>query len=239
MVTSQVFSSFKAPFTSSSRLPQPSSNGKTTKQQQQQQPEAPLHQTSKESNNDKTEMVALNMILLEPKEADGYLLAGQLYEKQGRISAARVMYADSLTQVPTTNPRYGELHFALKKLDLKLGSFVSLFGYDVSCIIFSKLSADDLIQCTGVCQAWGHFMLQWPEFWDSLDGVIDRATIDSLLGGKKDRFYMQGTTNDVLFNSMLKFLVASGARNIKEMRKSLLMSFIMHVIYHAFHIFRF
>lgn len=237
MVTSQVFSSFKAPFTTSSRLPRllPNNNGKAAKQQQQQQPEAPLHQTSKEGNNDRTEMVALNMILLEPKEPDGYLLAGQLYEKQGRLSAARVMYADSLIHVPTTNPRYEELRLGLKKLNMQLGSFVSLFAYDVVCIIFDQLAPDDLIQCTGVCQAWGNFMLQWPEFWDSLDGVIDRATVDSLLGGKDDRFHMRGTTNDVLFTSMLKFLVASGARNIKEMRMSFdlplkRMSFTSHFI---------
>ncbi|KAI7877637.1 hypothetical protein K492DRAFT_239015 [Lichtheimia hyalospora FSU 10163] len=215
MVTSQVFSSFKTSFAISRRLP---SNGKANQQQQQQQQQLPSTslQAPKESNDDKTELVAMNMILLEPKEPDGYLLAGKLYEKQGRRSAARVIYADSLTQVPLTDPHYPKLQLALKKLDLQRASFVSLFSYDVSCIIFSELKRDDLIQCTGVCQAWSHFMLQWPRFWDLLDGVIDRATIDSILDGKNDQFHIRGEMDDMLLTSMIQFLVASGARNIKD-----------------------
>ena len=59
-------------------------------------------------------------------------------------------------------------------------------------------------------------MLQWPEFWGALDGVIDRATIDSLLDGKNDQFHIHGEMDDTLLTSMIQFLVASGARHIKD-----------------------
>ena len=225
MDTSRFFSSIKDNFTTLRQLPRlsPFNNGSTIQQQKQHELPSASLQASKENNDDEAEMVALNMILVKPNEADGYLLAGRLYEKQGRLSAARVMYADSLTHVSYTNPRYSELQHAHKKFDLRCRSFISVFSYDLLCIIFSYLARDDLIQCIGVCQAWSHFMLQWPVFWNSLDDVIDRATIDSLLNGKDDHFRMQGNMeNEALFNCMLQFLVASGARNIKDIRMSLL-----------------
>lgn len=217
MLTSQIFSSIKASFVTSLL-----SSNIDKANQQEQSASTPL-QTSKESNDDMTEMTALNIIELEPKKADGYLLAGQLYEKQGRLSAARAMYADSLTHVPSTNPQYDELCLALKKLDMRFGSFIFIFPYDILCIIFSHLALNDLIQITGVCRSWSDFMLQWHEFWYLLNGVIDRATVDSLLSGKDDRFHMHGDVKDILCSFMLKFLVASNARNVKDISMCLLL----------------
>lgn len=155
------------------------------------------------------------MIKLKPIDVDGYLLAGQFYEKRNRLSAARAIYAESLLKVPSTDPRYGELDLALKKFDMRWGSFVSLFPYGVPEIIFRHLTCDDLIECAGVCPVWNHFILHWPEFWDLLDGVM-RTTVDSLFRGEGDRFYIFGEAKNVLVSHMLGYLVAAGARNIKS-----------------------
>lgn len=167
--------------------------------------------------------MALSMIELKPNDVDGYLLAGQFYEKRNRLSAARAIYANSLSKVPLTDPRYHELDLALKNLDTRRSSFVSLFPYDISETIFRYLTRDDLIECAGVCQVWNHFILQWPKFWELLDGVIERTAFDSLLGDKGDRFYMLGEANNALLSPMLGYLVATGASNIKSIRMFLLL----------------
>lgn len=187
--------------------------------------------------DERTEIVALNMIILEPREPDGYLLAGKLYEKQHRYTAARAIYAHSRYRVPYTHKRYDELHLGLKRIDMKRASFVHLLPYDVIGIIFSHLTSDELLQCANVSLSWNFFILQWLEFWGRLidEGYNMNPTMAfSFLDVAKNeeerrRLCIQSkenkTTNkpmrmsNALLSSMLMFVTVPGAScNIREIR---------------------
>lgn len=187
--------------------------------------------------DEKTEIVALNMIILQPKEPDGYLLAGKLYEKQQRYTAARAIYAHSRYLIPPTHARYDELQLRLKRIDMKRASFVQLLPYDVTRIIFNQLTSDELLECSNVTLSWNFFVLQWPEFWDRLiDGGYNMNPAMALsfldVGEKEEerrRLCIQSMENTVtprapmrmsntLVSSMLKFVTAPGACSIREIR---------------------
>lgn len=195
-----------------------------------------LKRLKQRTPDEKTEIVALNMIILEPKEPDGYLLAGKLYEKQQRYTAARAIYAHSRQRVPHTHKRYDELRLGLKRIDMIRASFIHLLPYDVIDIIFSQLTGDDLLQCANVSLSWNSFILKWPEFWDRLIGGgynMDPAMTHSFLDvGKKEaeeRLCIQPTENkmtsrpmmmnNALLSSMLMFVtVPDGSCSIREIR---------------------
>ena len=191
-------------------------------------PKEPTTTPSRLTADDRTLKVAHNMIQQEPEQVDGYLLAGKLYEKQHRYSAARTTYADAMAHVSPTHEHYDELQRALKRLDMQRGSFIHIFPYYVSCMIFNHLGTDDLIQCIDVSLWWNDFILQQPQFWNQLADSLDPATAHSY--GKDDRLriwpkhwnHFSWTPTDTLIMSMLRFIRDVGTTsNIRELRMCL------------------
>ncbi|KAI7881260.1 hypothetical protein K492DRAFT_194484 [Lichtheimia hyalospora FSU 10163] len=183
-----------------------------------------LSKPKQKTVNDKTEMVALNMMILEPKAAYGYLLAGQLYEKQHRYGDAQDIYAKALMHIPPTQEEYYELQHSLKKLNIQQGSFIHRLPYHVSCSIFSYLTPDALVECIDVSRSWNLFILQDPKFWDQLSDIIDSGISDPkeenaclYIQPRCTTFHMaESRSMFVLITSLLKFVAIPGASNIRE-----------------------
>ncbi|KAI8138670.1 hypothetical protein BJV82DRAFT_630094, partial [Fennellomyces sp. T-0311] len=70
----------------------------------------------------------------------------------------------------------------------------------------------DLLRCTGVCQAWCNFMIDWPEFWQKLSvemPQVQRSTLDPLLRRQAQEFRLDGPMDAGLVHDVLMFLAYS------------------------------
>ncbi|KAJ8653042.1 hypothetical protein O0I10_011342 [Lichtheimia ornata] len=214
VVASKALSHVRDSFSTSLQRSQPVTNDIPMQQQQQGQ-HREQHLPTLTAQEKET-----NMIMLESKQADGYLLAGQFNEGQRRYSKGQTIHADSLPKVPLRNPHCWELRRSLKKLNMRRGAFIYLFPYHVSCIIFDHLSHYELTTCLDVCELWSHFILQWPGFWDThrhKHVFIDRTVASSFLDDKNDHFRIPSYVDNRILGPMLKFVVATSSWRYKHL----------------------
>ncbi|KAL9549289.1 hypothetical protein MBANPS3_005283 [Mucor bainieri] len=138
---------------------------------------------------------ALSIIKLAPKEARGYLRAGKVLSLQQKHKQAVSVYKRALTRVDSADKRYPQISSMLAIAEKKATpppsfDFMTILPYDVISLIFSMLSFDRRIQCTGVSQRWRGFALGWSGMWRDLDfgdRKVSYATIKKYLGYAKGR----------------------------------------------------
>ncbi|KAI8646516.1 hypothetical protein BD408DRAFT_250624 [Parasitella parasitica] len=117
---------------------------------------------------------AAAIIKVAPKEARGYLRAGKLLSLQQKHKQAVNIYKRALARVDTQDKRYQQITSMMAIAQKKASpppvhDFVKVLPYDLISLIFSELSFDRRIQCTGVSQTWRRFALGWSGMWRDLD----------------------------------------------------------------------
>ncbi|CEP12107.1 hypothetical protein [Parasitella parasitica] len=117
---------------------------------------------------------AATIIKIAPKEARGYLRAGKVLSLQQKHKQAVSIYKRALTRVDTQDKRYQQIASMMTVAEKKASpppvhDFIKILPYDVISLIFSQLSFDRRIQCTGVSQTWRRFALGWSGMWRDLD----------------------------------------------------------------------
>ncbi|KAI8352893.1 hypothetical protein BD560DRAFT_438613 [Blakeslea trispora] len=117
---------------------------------------------------------AYSIIGVAPTEARGYLRAGKLLMLQKKFKYAISVYKRALTKVNSSDSRYAQIQsmkIAAEKIVIPPAclDFMQVLPYDVVSLIFSYLSFDRRIQCTGVSHGWRQFALHWSGMWRDLD----------------------------------------------------------------------
>ncbi|OBZ86354.1 F-box/TPR repeat protein pof3 [Choanephora cucurbitarum] len=138
---------------------------------------------------------AYSIISAAPTEARGYLRVGKLLMLQKKFKHAVNVYKRALTKVDLSDSRYAQIQSmknAAEKIVTPPASldFMQVLPYDVVSLIFSYLSFDRRIQCTGVCQGWRQFALNWSGMWRDLDfgnRKVSITTIKKYLSYAKNR----------------------------------------------------
>ncbi|KAK4512367.1 UBC core domain-containing protein [Mucor velutinosus] len=157
---------------------------------------------------------ALSIIKLAPKEARGYLRAGKVLSLQQKHKQAVSVYKRALTRVDSQDKRYLQIKSMMAIAEKKASpppsfDFMRILPYDIISLIFSMLSFDRRIQCTGVSQTWRGFALGWSGMWRDLDfgdRKVSYATIKKYLGYAKGRHVRRLAMMDADQNRMKKIL---------------------------------
>ncbi|GAN10725.1 F-box domain protein [Mucor ambiguus] len=157
---------------------------------------------------------ALSIIKLAPKEARGYLRAGKVLSLQQKHKQAVSVYKRASTRVDPQDKRYSQIKSMLIIAEKKASpppsfDFMKILPYDVISLIFSMLSFDRRIQCTGVSQTWRGFALGWSGMWRDLDfgdRKVSYATIKKYLGYAKGRHVRRIAMIDADQSRMKKIL---------------------------------
>lgn len=115
---------------------------------------------------------AVAIVKRAPSESRGYLRAGKILSLEKKYQKALQIYTRALTKVSKQDKRYQQLvdmHRAAQKKASVGTDFMKILPYDVISSIFSLLSFDRRIQCTGVSKTWRNFALNWSGMWRDLD----------------------------------------------------------------------
>ncbi|KAI8136878.1 hypothetical protein BJV82DRAFT_718599 [Fennellomyces sp. T-0311] len=155
-------------------------------------------------------MMAQKLVRQSPTCAKGYLDSGQIYKRQNNLYTALSIYEQGLRAVTSDDPRYAELekeaHDIMASLTQHTPGFRQLLPYDILCIIFGMLEFRDLLRCTGVCQGWCNFILDWPEFWRQLSVELPQVSKKTPLRRQVQEFRLVGPMDPGLMRDMLVFL---------------------------------
>ncbi|EPB83520.1 hypothetical protein HMPREF1544_09741 [Mucor circinelloides 1006PhL] len=138
---------------------------------------------------------AMSIIKLAPKEARGYLRAGKVLSLQQKHKQAVNVYKRALARVDTQDKRYPQITSMMDIANKKASpppsyDFMKILPYDIISLIFSMLSFDRRIQCTGVSRTWRGFALGWSGMWRDLDfgdRKVSYTTIKNYLSYAKGR----------------------------------------------------
>jgi tetratricopeptide (TPR) repeat protein len=157
---------------------------------------------------------AANIIKIAPGEARGYLRAGKVLSLQQKYKQAAKIYKRALTRVDTQDKRYQQI-LSIKAIAERKASpppchdFMKILPYDVISLIFSMLSFDRRIQCTGVSQTWRGFALGWSGMWRDLDfgdKKVSYTTIKNYLSYAQGRHIRRLAMMDADQSRMKKIL---------------------------------
>ncbi|KAG2222738.1 hypothetical protein INT45_011226 [Circinella minor] len=148
-----------------------------------------------------------------PNSAKGYLELGRLYRQDKKLLKALNVYKQGLQVVSAVDPQYTQLQKEKNQVSATLTQrsrgFHQFLPYDVLIQIFSSLDFRDMLRCTGVCQQWCNFMMEWPEFWQKMSREmpqVNRSTLDPLLRRQAQEFRLEGPLDQGLVHDMLLFL---------------------------------
>ena len=148
-----------------------------------------------------------------PTDARGYLESARIYRQDDKLSKALNVYKQGLQFVLRDDPQYTQLQKGKKQVSATLAQrsrgFHQSLPYDVLVQIFNCLDFRDMLRCTGVCQQWCNFMMEWPEFWERMSREMpqmNRSTLDPLLRRQAQEFRLEGPLDQGLVHDMLLFL---------------------------------
>ncbi|KAI8148795.1 hypothetical protein BJV82DRAFT_589666 [Fennellomyces sp. T-0311] len=169
---------------------------------------------------------AQRMIQQSPRLAQGYLIYGQLYKQQGELYDALSIYQQGLRNVSTCHVEYPKLQKEKNSILFMLatqrpnGNFMCRFPREILYLIFRQLDIRDLVRCSGVCQEWNEFMLEWPKFWDLLWAVTDRVEgqfAEMILRRKTNKLNISpGMESESIFN-LLRLVDDSDNQLVKKL----------------------
>ncbi|KAI9258137.1 hypothetical protein BDA99DRAFT_606350 [Phascolomyces articulosus] len=102
-----------------------------------------------------------------PTSCRGYLLAGIIYEEQGKITKADEIYKIGQEKVLHYDDGYSKLSMKINFLQKKCDSsnrikLVDILPAEVIHSIFCLLSIEDRVTCSEVCQSWQQAILNTP-----------------------------------------------------------------------------
>lgn len=157
---------------------------------------------------------AKSIIEIAPTESRGYLRAGKVLSLQKKYDKAIQVYKRALEKVDPIDSRYHQIALMQAQVEKKanpapIRDFMQVLPYDVSSIIFSMLSFDRRVQCTGVCKSWRNFALSWSGMWRDLDfgdRKVPLTTIKQYLGYAKGRHVRRFAVANANINTMKKIL---------------------------------
>ncbi|KAI9496720.1 hypothetical protein BDB00DRAFT_926596 [Zychaea mexicana] len=164
---------------------------------------------------DKAQEKAQKIIRASPTSAKGYIQSARVYKESGDLQKALGVYRQGLRFVPPEDPLHAQLQKEKQQVSATLlqrsRGFHQLLPYDVVCLIFGSLDFRDMLRCTGVCQGWCNFMMDWPEFWQRMSREMpqmSRSTLDPLLRRQAQEFRLDGQDAG-LVHDILVFLAHS------------------------------
>jgi tetratricopeptide (TPR) repeat protein len=157
---------------------------------------------------------AKSIIQIAPTESRGYLRAGKVLALQQKYDTAMNVYKRALTKVDPSDSRYQQIALMQTQVKKKanpppIRDFMKVLPYDVTSLIFSMLSFDRRVQCTGVCKRWRNFALSWSGMWRDLDfgdRKVPLNTIKKYLGYAKGRHVRRFAVANANLNTMKKIL---------------------------------
>jgi tetratricopeptide (TPR) repeat protein len=157
---------------------------------------------------------AKNIIQVAPIESRGYLRAGKVLSLQQKYDSAIKVYKRALTKVDPADARYQQIVLMKTQVEKKanpppIHDFMKVLPYDVTSLIFSMLSFDRRVQCTGVCKSWRDFALSWSGMWRDLDfgdRKVPLAIIKKYLSYAKGRHVRRFAVTNANLNTMKKIL---------------------------------
>lgn len=185
---------------------------------------------------------AATIIKLVPTESRGYLRAGKIFSIQKNYKKAVQIYTRALTKVNPQDKRYKQITDMKDKAEKKEKSlighdFMKILPYDVISSIFSLLSFDRRIQCTGVSTTWRNFALNWSGMWRDLDfgnRKISHALIKKYMAYAKGRHVRRFAMLDADQNMMRKIfqlLIDENCQYIETLGKSfIILSYVQLLI---------
>lgn len=169
---------------------------------------------------------AMGIIKLAPKEARGYLRAGKVLSLQQKHKQAVNVYKRALTRVDAQDKRYPQITSMMDIANKKASpppshDFMKILPYDIISLIFSMLSFDRRIQCTGVSRTWRGFALGWSGMWRDLDfgdRKVSYTTIKKYLSyakGRHVRRFAMMDADQVRMKKILQLLIDENCQYIE------------------------
>ncbi|KAI9244586.1 hypothetical protein BDA99DRAFT_543993 [Phascolomyces articulosus] len=172
---------------------------------------------SPDSADDDTKNTTSQKIILTPSTSSKEcLISAQLYQQQGDLNTALIIYAQGLQSIPSDDPEYPLLLKEKQKIAGKLkqrnkDGFYHLLPYDVLYMIFGYLEYKDLLHCSRICRRWFDFMMEWPDFWDTLTSAMpnmDQSTLITLLHGQTQELRLEAPIDPGVVHDIFSFLGA-------------------------------
>ncbi|KAI9243731.1 hypothetical protein BDA99DRAFT_566521 [Phascolomyces articulosus] len=110
---------------------------------------------------------------------DGYLGLGKIYEQQKNLELALGVYKQGLDSVKQDNPQRVHLEKAKKTVSATLyrnsQRWLKNPPNEILPSILIHLDIIDMLHCTGVCESWREFILDWQVFLDRIKKEMSGA----------------------------------------------------------------
>lgn len=178
---------------------------------------------------------AATIIKVAPTESRGYLRAGKVLSLQNKHEKAIQIYSRALTKVNRQDKRYPQIAQMKKMAEKKISvgsDFMKILPYDVISNIFSMLSFDRRIQCTGVSTTWRNFALNWSGMWRDLDfgnnKKISHALMKKYMSHAKGRHVRRFAIMDAdqtMLKKVFQLLIDENCQYIETLGKT-------HTVFH-------